>query len=55
MSTYLLDVNPGPGKHIYELGVLSALLVTMPETEISVVAPSVYFSWVCEEEDNKKT
>lgn len=49
---YLLDVNSSPGKHIHELGVLSALLITMPETEISVVSPSVHFCWVCNEEEN---
>ncbi len=41
---YLLDVNSGPCKHIHKLRVLSALLITMPETEISIVSPSVHFS-----------
>lgn len=52
---YLLDVNSSPSKHIHKLRVLSALLIAVPKTEISIVSPRVYFSWVCNEEENTIT
>lgn len=52
---YLLDVNSSPGKHIHKLRVLSALLITMSKTEISIVSPRVHFSWVCNGEENTIT
>lgn len=48
----LLDVNACPGKNIHQLRVLSALLITMPKTEISIVSPCVYLCWVCNEKAN---
>lgn len=48
----LLDVNACPGKNIHQLRVLSALLITVPETEISIVSPCVYLCWVCNEKAN---
>lgn len=48
----LLDVNTGPGKNIHQLRVLSALLITVPKTEISIVSPCVYLCWVCNEKAN---
>lgn len=45
----LLDVNSGPSKNIHQLRVLSALLITVPKTEISIVSPCVHLCWVCNE------
>lgn len=55
LLSYLLDVHSSPGKHIHKLRVLTALLITMPKAEISIVSPCVHFSWVCNEEENQST
>lgn len=49
LLAYLLYVNSSPGKDIHKLRVLSALLITMAEAEISIVSPCVYFGWVCKD------
>lgn len=54
LLSYLLDVYSSPGKHIHELRVLTALLITMPKAEISIVSPCVHFGWVCNEEENNQ-
>lgn len=52
LLTNLLDVNSRSGKNIHQLRVLSALLITVPETEISIVSPCVHLCWVCNEKAN---
>lgn len=41
--SYLLDVNSGPGKHIHQLRVMSAVLVPVAQTKISIASPHVHF------------